>query len=72
MQYQSYLALLAADNAPWFSQAVLTTLADVAQAALLYDLAQHAGERHAKLPGSVVCAAFHRASAVSGVGVERS
>ena len=43
------LASLAADDAQWFSKDALRTLADVAQVALLYDLAQPAGERYAKL-----------------------
>jgi acyl-CoA dehydrogenase len=43
------LTSLAADEVQWFSKDALTTLADVAQVALLYDLAQHAGERYAKL-----------------------
>ncbi len=37
------------DDAQWFSKEALTTLADVAQVALLVDLAEHAGERYAKL-----------------------
>ncbi len=43
------LASLNADDAQWFSKGALTSLADAAQVALLYDLAQHAGERYAKL-----------------------
>jgi hypothetical protein len=37
------------DEAQWYSKDALTTLADAAQVALLYDLAQQAGERYAKL-----------------------
>jgi hypothetical protein len=43
------LASLDVEEAQWFSKDALRTLADVAQVALLYDLAQHAGERYAKL-----------------------
>jgi alkylation response protein AidB-like acyl-CoA dehydrogenase len=40
---------LDADEAQWHSKDALRTLADAAQVALLYDLAEHAGERYAKL-----------------------
>jgi alkylation response protein AidB-like acyl-CoA dehydrogenase len=43
------LASRDADDAQWHGKDALRTLADVAQVALLYDLAQHAGERYAKL-----------------------
>ncbi len=43
------LASLEADEAQWYGKDALRTLADVAQVALLYDLAQHASERYAKL-----------------------
>ena len=45
----THLASLAVEDAQWFSKEALTSLADAAQVALLYDLAQHAGERYAKL-----------------------
>jgi acyl-CoA dehydrogenase len=38
-------------EAQWYSKDFLTTLADVAQVALLYRLAESAGERYAKLAG---------------------
>jgi alkylation response protein AidB-like acyl-CoA dehydrogenase len=40
---------LTSGEVQWYSKYALTTLADVVQVALLYDLAQHAGERYAKL-----------------------
>ena len=45
----THLASLAVDDAQWYSKDALTSLADAAQVALLYDLARHAGERYAKL-----------------------
>jgi alkylation response protein AidB-like acyl-CoA dehydrogenase len=44
-----HLVSLNADEAQWYSKDALRTLADVAQVALLYDLAEQAGERYAKL-----------------------
>jgi alkylation response protein AidB-like acyl-CoA dehydrogenase len=43
------LAVLDPDKAQWHSKDALRVLADVAQVALLYDLAEHAGDRYAKL-----------------------
>jgi acyl-CoA dehydrogenase len=43
------LASLDPETAQWYSKDALRTLADVAQVALLYDLAEHGGERYAKL-----------------------
>jgi hypothetical protein len=40
---------LTSDEVQWYGKYALATLADVVQVALLYDLAQHAGERYAKL-----------------------
>jgi acyl-CoA dehydrogenase len=45
----NHVAALDADNAQWFSKDALSILADAAQVALLYDLAEQAGERYAKL-----------------------
>ena len=45
----AHLASLDPETAQWYSKDALRTLADVAQVALLYDLAGHAGERYAKL-----------------------
>jgi acyl-CoA dehydrogenase len=45
----NHLAALDADDAQWFSKDALSILADAAQVALLYDLAEQAGERYAKL-----------------------
>jgi acyl-CoA dehydrogenase len=47
----SELVSLPSAEAQWFSKDYLATLADVAQVALLYKLAQSAGERYAKLAG---------------------
>jgi len=44
-----HLVTLDPDEAQWYSKDALRTLADVAQVALLYDLAEYAGERYAKL-----------------------
>jgi hypothetical protein len=49
---QAVLAQLAsrgAEEAQWLSKEALAALADAAQVALLYDLAEQAGERYAKL-----------------------
>jgi hypothetical protein len=43
------MAPLTSDEVQWYGKYALATLADVVQVALLYDLAQHAGERYAKL-----------------------
>jgi hypothetical protein len=43
------LVSLDPDEAQWYGKDALRTLADASQVALLYDLAQHAGERYAKL-----------------------
>ncbi len=43
------LASLDPEQAQWYSKDALRVLADVAQVALLYDLAERAGERYAKL-----------------------
>ncbi len=45
----SEIARSNSDQAQWFSKAILTSLADAAQVALLYLLAESAGERYAKL-----------------------
>jgi len=45
----AHLASLDPETVQWHSKDALRTLADVAQVALLYDLAGHAGERYAKL-----------------------
>lgn len=44
-----HLAGLNEAQAQWYSKDALRTFADVAQVALLYDLAEHGGERYAKL-----------------------
>jgi alkylation response protein AidB-like acyl-CoA dehydrogenase len=44
-----HLVSLDPDEAQWHSKDALRALADVAQVALLYDLAEQAGERYAKL-----------------------
>ena len=44
-----HLASLGRDEAQWYSKDALSTLADAATVALLYDLADHAGERYARL-----------------------
>jgi acyl-CoA dehydrogenase len=45
----AHLGTLGAAEAQWYGKVALTTLADVAQVALLYALAGQAGERYAKL-----------------------
>lgn len=48
-QEMDHLAAVGADQAQWYSKDALRSFADVAQVALLYDLASTAGERYAKL-----------------------
>ena len=45
----AHLGSLPPEEAQWFSKAALATLADAAQVALLYNLAEAAGERYARL-----------------------
>lgn len=45
----AWLGTLSQDEAQWYSKDILTSLADAAQVALLYQLANTAGERYAKL-----------------------
>jgi alkylation response protein AidB-like acyl-CoA dehydrogenase len=45
----SELGRMEPGEAQWYSKDALTTLADIAQVALLYDLARHAGDRYEKL-----------------------
>ncbi|HEX9028623.1 MAG TPA: acyl-CoA dehydrogenase family protein, partial [Anaerolineales bacterium] len=45
------LLSLSFEEAQWFSKELLNTLADAAQVALLYQLAENAGERYVKLAG---------------------
>jgi acyl-CoA dehydrogenase len=47
----SQLLKMSSDEAQWFSKDYLAVLADVAQVALLYRLAENAGERYARLAG---------------------
>ena len=45
----AHLGSLEPEEAQWYGKDALATLADIAQVALLYDLADHAGERYAKM-----------------------